>query len=112
MSGTALDVEDDLLTWREKRDARALGPTYDPKLDGERLGAQARGVHQALSCGEWMTLAEIGAAVPGMQTAISARIRELRQFLEQTGRGTVERRRLPGQERSGIWQYRLNATRD
>lgn len=111
MSGTALDVDDTLFDWREKRDARALGPTYNEKLDGDRLCRQAREVHQFLSDMEWHTLAEIGAHASGTQTAHSARVREIRAWLQETSRGTVERRRLPGAERSGIWQYRIVAAK-
>ena len=79
------------------------GSTYDPQLDGQRLGEQGQAVFDLMKDGQWRTIAEIGLHVAGSQTGISARLRDLRK--PEFGGHTVERRRM--QSKVGVWEYRL-----
>lgn len=77
------------------------GDTFDPALDGERLGTQLGRVQALMSDGNWRTLAEIGAVVPGSEAALSARLRDLRK--PRFGEYVVERRRVI----DGLFEYRV-----
>ena len=98
------DTGASLFDWLARQDRRARGATFSEVLDKARLGKQALAVARVMQDQAWHTFDDLSkAGVPGMQTAISARIRELRQFLEQTGRGTIERERVT----AGLWHYRM-----
>lgn len=83
------------------------GKTYDAALDKPRLNKQLQAVHEFMQPGQWVTLFEISAAVNAPEQSVSARLRDLRK--EKFGSHTVERRRRPGQEDRGVWEYRLVA---
>src|SRR6185295_3188328 len=70
------------------------GSTYQPDLDGQRLTTQLERVRALMSDGQWRTLAEIGAVVPGTEASLSARLRDLRKRTK--GAHSVERRRIIG----------------
>lgn len=77
------------------------GCTYDPALDGERLGRQLDRVRDMLlgHRGEWFTLAEMRSVAGGSEAGVSARVRELRQ--SRHGGCIVQRRRRS----RGTWEY-------
>lgn len=79
-------------------DSESFGSTYDPQLDGPRLGRQAAAVLALMLDGVPRSLPEIAARVEGMQTSLSARLRSLRR-----AGYTVESRRVRG----GTWHYRI-----
>jgi hypothetical protein len=84
------------------------GITYDPELDGMRLGTQLYRVAKLMGDGKWRTLRAIQDAVGGSEASVSARLRDLRK--ERFGAHTVERRRKHDPS-SGCWEYRLVAKR-
>lgn len=70
--------------------------------DQKRLGRQLKAVRDLMEDGRWRTLDEIGRVVTGTQTALSARLRDLRKLGLQ-----VEARRVrPG---SGLYQYQVHS---
>lgn len=81
------------------------GDTYDEELDGQRLGTQLYHVRKLMSDARWRTLPEICAKIGCTQTSASARLRDLRK--SKFGSWEVDRRRRKGQEKSGVWEYRL-----
>lgn len=81
----------------------AFGATFNPRLDGGRLGEQVSAVWHAMRIGNWVTLPELRAVAPGMDTAISARIRQIRTWLRENDRGDVESERM----QNGLWRYRI-----
>lgn len=84
-------------------------PTYDPRLDAERLGKQLGAVLVIMSGGAWMTLAEISAAIDeaylgeihAPEASVSARLRDMRNKL-----GWLVHRRRRGDPKRGLWEYR------
>lgn len=77
------------------------GSTYEPGLDLERLGRQLRAVLDLMSDGVWRTLPELAQQVVGAETALSARLRDLRRLGYR-----VERRRR-GDAKRGLFEYSL-----
>lgn len=77
------------------------GETFDLDRDGERLTGQLDRVRNLMRDGRWRTLAEIAARVDGSETAVSARLRDLRK--PRFGSYTVEREYI----RQGVWRYRV-----
>jgi hypothetical protein len=104
-----IEEQQGVLDWLKARNPRAFGPDYDPYADGWRLGNQALGVFNALKDGEWRTLPEIGERVAGLASSHSARIRNIRDWLQEAGRGTIERRQREGTRRGNI-EYRMVRT--
>lgn len=97
----------DLLAYIDSAPAEAFGETYDPNADGARLCRQALAVFRVMRRGDWITLPDLMAAgVPGMSSAHSARIRQIRKWLADTGRGTIEREHI----NAGLWRYRIVRT--
>ena len=80
------------------------GETYEPQADGSRLFRQLQRVCDAMTDGEWRTLAEIEAITGDPQSSISARLRDLRK--ERFGAYKVEKRRR-GAIAGGVWETRL-----
>lgn len=80
------------------------GATYDPALDEERLCAQQQAVNALMADGAWRTPLDIQARVKGSESALTARLRDIRKPF---GKVAVERRRKPGAESSGINEYRV-----
>lgn len=101
-----IEEQQDLLDWLTSRKPEAFGPDFDPMQEGWRLGRQALGVFTALQKGDWKTLPEIGDTVPGLSSAHSARIRNIRDWLQEKGLGTIERRQREGAPRGNI-EYRM-----
>lgn len=97
----------DLLAFIDSVPQRAFGVTYDPNRDSARLSEQGLQVFRCLSDGQWWTLPKIGAVVDGLSSSHSARIRQIRKWLIETGRGTIED--LPPVNR-GLWSYRIVRT--
>ncbi len=83
------------------------GATFERGLDGDRLLTLLDDVLAVMRRGEWLTLAEIRAAVGrGSEAGISARLRDLRK--QKFGGHVVERRRRATVPTTwGIWEYRL-----
>jgi hypothetical protein len=77
------------------------GRTYVPELDYERLGAQMRRVWDAMSDGQWWTLAGLSEHTGDPEASVSARIRDLRK--KKMGGYVVVRQRIGG----GLYRYRL-----
>ncbi len=80
------------------------GETYDPDLDGERLGTQLQRVFHLMRDGEWRTPREISAVVPGSESGLTARTRDFRK--PKFGGHTVNKRRR-GEGKRGDWEYQL-----
>ncbi len=81
------------------------GETYAAALDEERLGEQLRRVWRCVRGGEWLTLAEIAAVTGDPEASVSARLRQLR------GMGFEVERRRRGDDRRGLWEYRVEVAR-
>jgi hypothetical protein len=77
------------------------GSTYEPPLDADRLGAQAKAVFDLMADGRWRTLAEISEATGCPEASVSARLRDFRK--DKFGGNEVERERLG----AGLHRYRL-----
>lgn len=76
--------------------------TLDPILDRPRLDSLRGRVLDAMSTGQWLTLAELQRRCGNSEAGISARIRELRRLFGYT----INRRRR-GAPKDGCWEYRL-----
>lgn len=68
----------------------------------QRIGLQLRRVRDLMSDGKSRTVPEIAQHVPGMQTSISARVRDLRNVLGLT----TESREVS----RGLWEFRVVRT--
>ena len=77
------------------------GKTFDKTIDGPRLRTQLQRVHDLMEDGQWRTLTEIGGVVTGTETAISARLRDIRKG--KLPGWTMESERVKG----GMWRYRV-----
>lgn len=77
------------------------GKTYDPKRDGERLGAQLLRVLTVMSDGQWHTPRDLERRIGAPWASISARLRDFRK--EKFGSYTVDREYVY----DGLWKYRL-----
>jgi hypothetical protein len=73
------------------------GETYDPVLDGKRLGRQLLSVEQTMSDGRWRSLKDIAWITKSPEASVSARLRDLRRM-----GWVVQKRRLT----PGTWIYR------
>lgn len=69
--------------------------------DRKRIGRQLAAVRDLMLDGRWRTVQEIARVVPGAETALSARVRDLKNVL---GLKTASRRVRPG---SGLWEFRV-----
>lgn len=85
------------------QDTDRHGETYDAKHDFDRLNRQQRAVYQVMMSGCWLTLRDISDASGAPEASVSARLRDLRNMFDMT----IEKRRKPGFENSGIWEYRM-----
>jgi hypothetical protein len=81
------------------------GSTYEPRHDKIRLNAQLSRVFNAISDKQWHTPEALVERTGDEWASISARLRDLRK--ERFGGHKVGRRRKPGEERKGIFEYRL-----
>ncbi len=87
----------DLFTYRPE--AKFKGSTFSAKHDSARLETQLERVRTLMNDGNWRTLAEIKSEIPGTETALSARLRDLRNIESRC----VQRERIAG----GLWKYRM-----
>ena len=78
------------------------GETFDPALDEDRLGAQARRFRDLMLDGVWRSLDEIGDLTGDPGASVSARFRQMGELGYPT-----EKRRRAGLERRGVWEYRM-----
>ncbi len=82
-----------------------MSDTYDPEIDGERLGRQADLVRKFMvgTYPRWSSLSEIesGVYTHPPQASVSARLRDLRN---RHGFTVERQRRKPG---GGTWEYRV-----
>lgn len=83
------------------------GETFNSSFDGDRLNGQQKRVHDVMLNAEWLTLREIADRADCPEASASARFRDFRNDEYLTQFFISESRRLPGADRSGIWQYRL-----
>lgn len=81
------------------------GTTYNPALDGERLGSAMDRVYALMRDGKARTLREVVQAVGCSESGASARLRDFRKpkFHKRYGRWSLDARRATG----GLWEYRL-----
>lgn len=101
------DVQLSLTDWLAEQDKRARRESFDEALDKARLDNQSLCLVRAMREGRWMTFAELQAnGVPGQQPSISARIREVRQWMHETARGTISVRQRENAPR-GLNEYRM-----
>ena len=84
---------------------RFSGDDYDYVLDNDRLSSQILRIFHLMKDSKWRTLGEIEKITGDPQASISAQLRHLRK--ERFGKHTVERRRVTGMEKRGLYDYRL-----
>lgn len=77
------------------------GPDFTPALDADRLTRQMDRIRDYMLSVEWVTLAEIHAALGYPEASISAQLRHLRK--PRFGGYQVDRRRRT----QGSWEYRI-----
>lgn len=77
------------------------GETFDEARDGGRLARQCQDVFDAISGGDWFTLAELSDATGYPQASVSARLRDLRKV--RFGGHSIARDHVG----KGLWRYRL-----
>ena len=80
------------------------GESFDPELDGDRLGRLLDRVQRLMLDGRWRSIPEIQRVTGGSESSVSARLRDLRK--KQYGGWTVERRRR-GNPKDGIFEYQV-----
>lgn len=93
--------QDNLFTSDGRASDSARGSTFDPVLDGERLGKQFDLIMGLMRDGRWRTLGEIADRTEQPQASISARLREAR------GKGHAVDKRRRGRPSDGLWEYRV-----
>jgi len=90
----------------QSADTATFGPSYDPAVDGARVGKQMGDIFAYLTIharhGHWRTLAEMRADTGYPEASISAQLRHLRKA--RFGAHVIEKRRRHGQ---GTWEYKL-----
>ena len=110
---TSLNVQYAFDDYLARKNPRARGELFEEVLDGARIKKQCRILARILrcastECGPWYTLEEMhdeGAtcSLPGL----SARVRELRDFLQSTANGQIQWRQRASAAR-GLNEYRFN----
>ena len=85
------------------------GATYDKGYDGTRLNRQLQIVFDVMKDGEWRTPGLIELLTHVNWASANARLRDFRKV--RFGGYTVERRRVPGAEARGLFEYRLLVNR-
>lgn len=105
-----MNLQPDLLSWEQpiRFAVEFKGGTFNPSLDSERLNGQQKRVHDVMLDAGWLTLREIADRADCPEASASARFRDFRNDEYLTQFFISESRRLPGADRSGIWQYRLS----
>lgn len=92
----------DLLAYHASRPDRCFGETYDPARDGLRLGQQGLMIFRLMCDGKPWTLPMFAeAGVPGLSSSHSARVREIRDWMEDRQFGTIIN---PPPGRGGLWK--------
>ena len=87
------------------RPPRFDGWTYREELDRARLTSALRHILFELLDRRWHMIKELALLAGCSEAGASARLRDLKK--PKWGRFPVEKRRLPGLETSGVWQYRI-----
>ena len=88
------------------RKFHADGATFDPELDGKRLGSRLKIVAFCLSNGHYWTLSALSGAANCSECSASARLRDLRK--PRFGGYLIERKRF----KDGMWMYRIVTERN
>lgn len=76
--------------------------------DMPRLNAQGLRVYTQLRLLRPLTLAQISSATGDPEASVSARIREIRKYLEEGNKGTIKRERVEGGNGLHTYCMRLN----
>lgn len=87
----------------------ARGQTCEA-VDEGRLNEQARRVYKVMKFLGTHTLAQLSAMTGDPEASISARLREIRHYLEENGLGTILRVRVEGGNGLHTYSMRLNRT--
>lgn len=96
----------DLLTAHTLRPAPEFGATYDAARDGLRVGKIGLHIFKLLCDGQPWTLPQfLEKGVEGLTSTHSARIRQIRDWLEGKGWGTIHD--IPPVGTGGLWKYVL-----
>ena len=112
-SGTSLNVQDTFDDYLARKPAQARGETFEESLDKARLDRSCQILASILRCyrGEcspWYTFDELqDAGMTCSLPSVSARLRELRDFLQSTALGQVQRQPR-AKARRGLFEYRFN----
>jgi hypothetical protein len=80
------------------------GSDYNAEFDQERLTGQIRRVFDAVKDQRFRTLGEIAAITGDPEASVSAQLRHLRK--PKFG-GWLVQKRLRGDPKRGLWEYRL-----
>ncbi len=98
----------DFETWIAQRPSAARGETCETE-DVPRLNAQGLRVYNVIrDLGPW-TLKQISARTGDPEASVSARLREIRRYLEKDGKGTVLREAAKGHR--GLFTYTMRLAR-
>lgn len=87
----------------------ARGQTCEA-VDELRLNEQAKRVYKVMRFLGTHTLAQLSAMTGDPEASISARLREIRHYLEENGLGTILRVRVEGGNGLHTYSMRLNRT--
>lgn len=93
--------------WLANVSERERGQTCEEE-DTPRLNAQALRVFSAMRSLQKMTLAQISAATGDPEASCSARVREIRRYLKEGGKGDVIRSRVDGGNGLHVYEMRLS----
>lgn len=106
---TVRDQQMDFETWIANLPSAARGAACGED-DMPRLNEQGFKVYRFMRDLRPHTLKEIEAATGAPQASASARLREIRRYLEKDGKGTVKRTRVDGGNGLHTYTLRLNKT--
>lgn len=85
---------------------KQFGPSYDEKIDGERIGKQIETIRDYMLKSSWKTLNEIAKKTGYPETSISANLRHLRK--REHGAYDVQKERK--KELKGTYVYRVRVS--
>ena len=112
-SSTSLAVQETFDEYLARKDPRSRGEHFNELLDSARVNRQCRALARIMRCysGEcspWYTLDELqDAGVTCSLPSVSARLRDLRAFLQSTALGQIQFQQRPKAPR-GLNEYRFN----